>query len=175
MGWPQAPHNPPFDDVAFTALPGQVKWVQFYDNDGTLRWQKQRWLYNNTGGTTTVGKPYVISYAAGAATIPQAAAMAALAVDVEICVALTAVASGVWSWMAVEGYCEALCDDVGAEPNLDTGDYIQADTSLGAFKENGTTRTANSFGNFVDATAQTAGVQQLGLVYLNGGRAQVVA
>lgn len=169
---------PAWDRDAFSAQPGHVRTRTFLDDEGYERQQQVKWLFNDTGGAAVLGRPYVIRYKGGGEKPLCIAALAASPADTpeEICVAIEAVANNAWGYFAVEGYVEAL---VEGTTDCTAGDYLSADVNIvanGAFKEDTTTRTKNSFAMYMDPTDETTnGSATLRLIRLFGEHAEILA
>jgi hypothetical protein len=169
---------PSFDRDAFSAQPGHVRRRTFLDDEGYERSQMVKWLYNDTGSAATLGRPYRILYTGAGEKPLKIQALSASPVDTpeEICVAIEAVANNSWGYYAVEGWVEAL---VEGTTDCTAGDYLSADTNIvagGAFKEDTTTRTKNSFAMYMDPTDETTnGSATLRLIRLFGEHAEILA
>lgn len=169
---------PSWDSDAFTAAPGSCRTRQIIDPAGNYRDQTVMWLFNDRGSACTAARPYVIRFNANNAQNPSVADLAAAPTDTPelVAVALNATADQTWDWFAVEGYAMAL---VEGTTDVTAGDYIAADVNIvsgGAFKEDSTTRTKNSFGIYQDDTDQTTnGTATSRLVYLFGQEAEILA
>lgn len=172
------PMVPTWDADAFTAAPGHVRAHTMIDDEGYERQQHLKWLKNDTGGTLVVGTPMVIRSKGGGDEPHCVAALAAAPTDTpeEIAVVLTALVDQAWGWFCVEGFCEAL---VEGGTDCTAGDYLSADVNIvsgGAFKEDSTTRTKNSFAMYMDPTDETTGsAATLRLIRLFGEAAEILA
>lgn len=178
MPWPiAAPMVPAWDGEAFSAAPGHTRTRTWYDDAGNLRTQTVMWLFNDLGAAATVAKPYMVRFQGTAGQSPAVVALAASPTDTPelCCVAITAVADQTWGYFAVEGWCEAL---VEGTTDCTRGDYLSLDDDIvsgGAFKEDTTTRTKNSFAIYQDPTDETTnGSATARLIQLLGVEAEVL-
>ena len=171
------PMVPAWDPDAFSAAPGPVRMVTFYDDESHLRQRMEKWLYNDTGGALTIGRPYMIRYAgAGEKPLNIDAALVATNADTpeEICVAVRATPDATWDYLAGEGFVEALVDGT---TDCTAGDYLSVDDDIvsgGGFKEDTTARTKNSFAIYMDPTDETTAGVTLRLIRLFGEAAEVL-
>lgn len=168
------PIVPAFDQDAFSSAPGHVRSRTWIDDAGNTRTQSVKWLFNDLGAAAVVATPYVIRYNAEGNQNPSIAALAAAPTDTpeHVCVALTAVADQTWGYFVTEGFCEAL---VEGGTDVTKGDYLSADASLAAFKEDSTTRTKNSFAIYQDDTDETDTTPTARLIFLFGDANEILA
>ena len=170
------PMVPAWDSEAFSAAPGHVRSQTFLDDLGVVRSRNVKWLFNDLGAAAEIGRPYMVRFNANSGQNPSIAAALVAPTDTPelVCVALKATADQTWDYFCVEGYTEAL---VEGGTDVTKGDYLSVDDDIvtgGAFKEDTTTRTKNSFAIYQDATDQTAASASLRLIYMFGQEAEVL-
>jgi hypothetical protein len=171
------PIVPAFDRDAFTAAPGHVRADTMIDDEGYERQRSLKWLKNSTGAAVVIGRPYVVRHAGGgqeAFTVEKVAASPTDTVE-EVVVAIEETADETFGWFCSDGFCEAL---VEGGTDCTAGDYLSVDDDIvtdGAFKEDTTTRTKNSFAMYMDPTDETTGsAATLRLIKLLGEPAEIL-
>lgn len=168
---------PPWDSEAWTAHPGHTRSRTWIDDAGYTRVQTLMWIFNDLGSAATLGKPYMVRFQGTAGQNPAIVAAAASPSDTPelVCVPITAIADQTYGYACVEGFVEAL---VEGGTDCTRGDYLSVDDDIisgGAFKEDTTTRTKNSFAMYMDPTDETTGsAATLRLIYMFGQEAEVL-
>jgi hypothetical protein len=139
-------------------------------------------LYNNTGGTLTVDRPYLVRFDGDEEVNPQVIVpvqsavtsyLASGAMTPEIVViAQEATVNQAWGWMCLEGYCNIMVEGTVAVAK-DDHLKLSAATATSLIKD---TDFANGVYNVAVACAAKSGAGSTStLCYLIGKRSQAVA